>query len=98
MRPRRIVTRVAAITLVLDAVSIGSFAVGARGEVQYVAEVRGQVSVVGVAEVVGHCRDIEAGLTSQPLGRFLKPAAADHRCRGRPTYRRASRCSVRTEI
>src|SRR3954469_11239850 len=39
--------------------SVGS-AVGARSEVQDVAEVRGQVSMIGVAEVAGHRRDIDA--------------------------------------
>src|SRR4051812_22036020 len=62
--------------------SVGS-AVGARSEVEDVPEVRGQVSMIGVAEVAGHRRDIGARLTPQPLGRLLQPAAPDHRCRGK---------------
>src|SRR5215213_11456702 len=61
--------------------SIGP-AVGARSEVQNVAELRGQVRMIGVAEVTGNRRDIDARLTPQPLGRFLQSVTPDHRCWG----------------
>src|SRR3954453_19805979 len=60
--------------------SVGA-AVGTRGEVQDRAEVRGQVSMIGVTEVAGHGRDVDARLTPQPLGRVLQPTASDHRSR-----------------